>query len=227
MKKIQLLTLTLGHEKYFRRDIPKIRGYFGRQFPQYIQLHHHIESNKFIYAYPLVQYKVLNYTPTIVGINSGADVLKQIQFSISEMKIADAVIPITEKSITVSEQKFGLDKELHFYKFVSPWLALNQKNYHSYRNADYHGKFDLLNRILVGNLLSMSKAMEYTVPDRIEITNDTRLKPVKLKGMDMSGFSGLFACNFIIPDNMGIGKSVARGFGTVKQISIEDVGKYY
>lgn len=227
MKKIQILILTLGHEKYFRRDIPKIRGYFGRQFPQYIQLHHHIEANKFIYAYPLVQYKVLNYTPTIVGINDGADVLKQIQFNISEMKIGESMIPITEKTITVKEQDYGMDEELHFYKFVSPWLALNQKNYHSFRDSDVTGRLDLLNRILIGNLLSMSKSFDYTVPDQIVITNDTRLKPAKLKGMDMSGFTGFFACNFIIPDYLGIGKSVARGFGTVKQISIEDIAKYY
>lgn len=227
MPKIQTLTLTLGHEKYFRRDIPKIRGYFGSRFPQYIQLHHHIEANKFIYAYPLVQYKVLNYTPTIIGINEGAAVLKKIQHQVNELKIGETIIPVTEKSITVTEQIFGLDEQLHFYKFITPWLGLNQKNYQLYRAADNDNRLQLLNRILIGNLLALSKAFGYTVPDQIMISSDTQLKMTKLKGTGMTGFRGLFATNFIIPDLLGVGKSVSRGFGTVKQISLEQLAQYY
>jgi len=34
----------------------------------------------------------------------------------------------------------------------------------------------------------------------------------------MLGFLGEFEVNFDIPDYLGIGKSVSRGFGTVKKI---------
>jgi CRISPR/Cas system CSM-associated protein Csm3 (group 7 of RAMP superfamily) len=34
----------------------------------------------------------------------------------------------------------------------------------------------------------------------------------------MAAFSGEFMANFHIPDGLGIGKSVSRGFGTVKLI---------
>lgn len=37
----------------------------------------------------------------------------------------------------------------------------------------------------------------------------------------MLGFLGRFSVNFDIPDYWGIGKSVRRGFGTVKKI--EDI----
>jgi hypothetical protein len=39
-----------------------------------------------------------------------------------------------------------------------------------------------------------------------------------LKGMPMLGFLGSFSVNFVIPDYWGIGKSVSRGFGTVKRV---------
>ncbi len=38
-----------------------------------------------------------------------------------------------------------------------------------------------------------------------------------LKGTPMLGFLGTFSVNFAIPDYWGIGKSVSRGFGTVKR----------
>ncbi len=34
----------------------------------------------------------------------------------------------------------------------------------------------------------------------------------------MLGFLGTFSVNFEIPDYWGIGKSVSRGFGTVKRV---------
>ena len=34
----------------------------------------------------------------------------------------------------------------------------------------------------------------------------------------MLGFFGTFSVNFEIPDYWGIGKSVSRGFGTVKKV---------
>jgi hypothetical protein len=37
----------------------------------------------------------------------------------------------------------------------------------------------------------------------------------------MTGFEGTFAVNFELPDLIGLGKSVSRGFGTVKQVQRE------
>ena len=39
----------------------------------------------------------------------------------------------------------------------------------------------------------------------------------KKKSTPMLGFLGTFSVNFEIPDYWGIGKSVSRGFGTVKR----------
>ena len=34
----------------------------------------------------------------------------------------------------------------------------------------------------------------------------------------MIGFKGYFYVNFEIPNDLGIGKSISRGFGTVKKV---------
>jgi hypothetical protein len=106
------------------------------------------------------------------------------------------------------------------YSFLTPWLALNEKNYEKYQMFGSWGKRkELLEKILIGNIISMSKSLGYTVPAPIE-ANIHHLKEVKtsLKGTPMLGFLGTFSVNFEIPDYWGIGKSVSRGFGTVMKL---------
>ena len=84
---------------------------------------------------------------------------------------------------------------------------------------------ELLEKILIGNIQSMSKSLGYTVLASIE-AKIIELKEVqrKLKGNPMLGFLGTFSVNFEIPDYWGIGKSVSRGFGTGKKLNNKYIG---
>jgi hypothetical protein len=116
-----------------------------------------------------------------------------------------------------SEIYFGTLKEPIPYSFITPWLALNEKNYEQYQKlGTWAKKKELLEKILIGNIISMSKSLGYTVPEPIK-ADIKHLKEVqtRLKGTPMLGFLGTFSVNFEIPDYWGIGKSVSRGFGTV------------
>lgn len=223
--KLTTFRLVLGHEKLSPADVPRLRGFFANEFPHFIELHHHIHDDKFLYSYPLVQYKTIKNTPNIIGIGTGVEILKKIYDNIHHLQIANHTIPITEKQMIQSDNDFGLTNDLQFYQFLTPWLGLNQNNYRQYQRANSTEKIELLQRILVGNLLSMSKAFQYIVPDRIYVAADTRLRLTHLKGTELSGFLGYFATNFNIPDYLGIGKSVSRGFGTVKKITLDKLAQ--
>jgi len=69
----------------------------------------------------------------------------------------------------------------------------------------------------------MSKGLGYTVSEPIK-ANIINLREVStsLKGTPMLGFLGSFSVNFEIPDYWGVGKSVSRGFGTIKRV--EELG---
>ena len=43
-------------------------------------------------------------------------------------------------------------------------------------------------------------------------------KEVIIKGIKHIGFVGEFKVNFDIPDYLGLGKSVSKGFGTIKKV---------
>ena len=103
---------------------------------------------------------------------------------------------------------------------LPPLLALNEKNYEKYQCLGTQAKkIEQLEKILIGNIISMSKSLGYTVPAPIE-ANIIKIRETRtsLKGTPMIGFLGTFSVNFEIPDYWGIGKSVSRGFGTVKRL---------
>lgn len=217
---IKTLILTFGCDQKVKNRPDLLRGYFGRQFEEYVLMHHHIGKNEFIYQYPLIQYKILNSKSTVLGIEIGAGVLNKIYKEVSTIEMNSDKYEIYEKIIYFENTNFGLNSEYITYSFLTPWLALNEKNYEQYMKLEsWTEKKEFLRKILIGNIISMSKGLGYTVPEPIK-TNILKMREVQtsLKGTPMLGFLGTFSVNFEIPDYWGIGKSVSRGFGTVKRV---------
>ena len=81
-------------------------------------------------------------------------------------------------------------------------------------------KNKLLQRALCRNILSMAKGLScWLTPDqRLSVDLKVIEKKILLRGESMIGFRGLFKTNFMIPDYLGLGKSVSRGFGTVRRM---------
>lgn len=197
-----------------RRDTPKIRGYIAAEFPEYIELHHHSDQG-FIYRYPLIQYKTINQRPMLIGIRKGAEILINIEADIKKLDIDGEVQNIYQKNIKYTKSFFGLTDQLVKYKFITPWMALNQNNFRKYINSQSSQRPELLKKILIGNLISVSKWLQYDVKDRIYAMVNVNPINVNFKNQKMIAFKGNFVCNFLIPDYLGLGKSVSRGFGTV------------
>ncbi len=217
MIKIKTLTLTLGSDSKIKGDAAKLRGFFATKFNEYQLLHQH-DAGRFIYKYPLVQYKMVNGAPMVLGINEGVDVLKEIYDKYDSIRLGEIEYQIFERQISVREQEFGLSDKFHLYKFLTPWIALNQENHKKYRGLGPEEQKGLLQRTFIGNILSMSKGLDYRVPEKIKA--DVRVRKVvrRLKDTPVDAFYGTFTTNFLIPDYLGIGKSVSRGFGTVKTV---------
>lgn len=216
---IQTLTLILKTKNPITESPEKLRGFFGNRFRDYPIIHQHAENGTNFYQYPKVQCKIINGTPVILGIEEGAEILKDIAWDIEELVLGKMVYKIEERQIIERTQEFGCSDKLQQYMFVVPWIALNGENYDSYQQSSPKSRVNLLHRILAGNLLSISKSLGYVVLEQIKIR--TKLSPVKVysKGIPLIGFEGEFQTNFMIPDYLGIGKSVSRGFGVARRCS--------
>jgi uncharacterized membrane protein YcgQ (UPF0703/DUF1980 family) len=201
------------------RAAHKLRGYFGRIFEEHSPLlHNHYESGELRYSYPLVQYKVINKVPTLVALKEGAQLLTGLFLKIKELNIDNTVYPVLSKNIKSEIANTGFSSELIEYRFKTLWMGLNQSNHQQYINEnDPEKKKKMLNRILTGNILSFFKGMDIRLHENEHLMTMTRLeeKSTKFKDKDMLAFSGSFVVNADLPEGVGLGKGVSRGFGTV------------
>ncbi|MEA5428907.1 CRISPR-associated endonuclease Cas6 [Arcicella lustrica] len=202
------------------RDAHKLRGYFGNIFQEYSPLlHNHLESGESAYRYPLVQYKVINRIPTLVGLNEGADLLINLFLKIKTLQIEDKTYQINQKNIESKTLEIGLSNELHSYRFQTLWMALNQENHQKYLRNTTAEQQKQLNILLQNNILSYFKAMNYWVNGQVMgMLQNVYEKETKFKDKSMIAFQADFVSNAVLPSFIGIGKSVARGFGTLEAI---------
>lgn len=196
-----------------------LRGYIAGQFPQYDILHNHNKDGSLLYLYPRVQYRVIKGIGYLIGIDEGIPLIRLIEGKIENITLKGYDYRITQKQLVSEDVQFGIAKSLINYHFIKPWLALNEKNYLEYMKMGSQRKKDLiLSDVLKGNLLSLAKGLGYVVDEQIKVASlNLEERECFLKGTPMLGFVGTFSVNFSIPDYWGIGKSVSRGFGTIKR----------
>ena len=213
--------LTLKTDKPIYSSANSLRGFIGRQFQHLTLLHNHSADGSLIYTFPRVQYRIMNGYPVIIGIEEGIESVKLMAHSIVHLLLNDASFQVKKRIEIEKENDFGIVNNDNNYTFINSWLALNKGNYKKYKLCKTMSeKKKLLEKVILpANIISMSKSLGYTVPAPIE-AKIINLKEVQtsLKGTPMLGFLGNFSVNFEIPDYWGIGKSVSRGFGTVKRV---------
>lgn len=206
--------------KLATRDAHKLRGYLGNLFKEESPLlHNHMESGEVLYRYPMVQYKVLKGIPTLVGINDGADLLIQLFMRIKTLEIGGENYPVLAKNIESRQITVGLSDDLHAYRFTTLWMALNQKNFADYIKEDEAGRARHLKSLLIGNILSFCKAINYhvdgTIMANLKITGQ---KETMFKNNVMLAFEADFVTNMLLPEGIGVGKQTSRGFGTIERV---------
>ncbi|MFH1847507.1 MAG: CRISPR-associated endonuclease Cas6 [Candidatus Omnitrophota bacterium] len=220
---IKIKVIRVKFESIYLRafDIPKFRGYLSAKYSAYTFIHNHLQNDSLRYAYPLIQFKTIQNKPVIIGMEQGIEILKKVFLDIDELLINEKRFQINEKSVILEEYEFGQINLLKLYRFISPWMALNQENHKKYTELNRHERPLFLKKILAGNIKSLSKGFNYFIPDFDNLNIRLEVKPLtrNFKNIKMTCFQGTFQTNFLIPDYLGIGKQSARGFGTVEAIS--------
>lgn len=220
--KYNVVKLTLKTDSPINASASKLRGFIGNQYSEFTLLHNHIRDEKFMFSYPFIQYKVIDGDAYIIGIDEGGEILKKISPELSKLEL-NKTYSIKEKLIHEKEYDIKPSSEEKHYKFITPWLGLNQHNYQKYINThDWKAKKEILNKILVGNLLSMSKGLGIIVNKRLYAKTHFEDMIADYKGVKMNAFTGEFKVHYDIPDYLGLGKGVSQGFGCVKQIFDEE-----
>lgn len=214
--KITQTTIQFPDIQLQARDAHKLRGYFGNIFKEYSPLlHNHYNDGSSRYAYPLVQYKVIDGIPILVGFQEGADLLVSLFLKIREIDIEGKQYQIQAKNIQQKQNLLVVNQQLYNYTFKTLWMALNQENYKKYLCLDDADKNKFLNQQLQNSILSFYKGLSFRTDERIMAITQLEEKQTQFKDQPMLAFSGRFTTNAFIPELAGIGKAVSRGFGTI------------
>ena len=200
----------------------KLRGYLGGVFYDHPLIHHHIDG-KLRYQYPLIQYKILDDIPTIVSVEDGNEVVQKLFTEINEIQLINQTYPVLEKNLKQTKYEYSGSEQFHRYELLTPWIPFNKENYEQYQSLETNKqRTDKLKSILIGNILSQAKGLDYWIEQQLEVKLALHQSdhPVKYKNVQFVGFEGYFKVNFNLPDYLGIGKAVSHGFGTLKQMKV-------
>lgn len=166
--------------------------------------------------YPLIQYKVIRGAPLIVGINEGCDLLWQVFDKLEEI---NEISPwkITEKRIIEKKSELGYTDERVRYRFLTPWLTIQEEDLGKDTKNNPRQRNAALSIILESNFLAVARNFNIPLDQRLSIALNTKDEFIVQRDTNIAGFFGSFYINFQLPQFLGIGKSVTRGFGTLKQ----------
>lgn len=185
--------------------------------PELDLLHQH-GRNGLIYRYPRVIYRVVDQDPTIIAVEEGIDVLSALTLVGAELRFGAFTHRIVEANLDIDEHAIGPSYLPCHYYFTAPWLALNQENHARFERMDAKSRWMLLHTQIANNCLSLAKSFGLRITTRLTGFANVRPVPVRFKNVEMLGFLGEFDVNFNIPEGLGLGKSVSKGFGAARRL---------
>lgn len=179
--------------------------------------HNHLKDGN-RYAYPLIQYKRIGGKAAMVCVGEGTEAIGQFFGACNfDVSIGNRKITLKMDRVEAQQVLVQLCKDMFCYR-IRKWLPLNQENYEKYISLESLAeRYALLERMLVGNILSFAKGMGIRFEGEVECKITDIEEPVArfYKGVKMMSFDAEFKTNVSLPDYIGLGKGVSLGMGMV------------
>ena len=204
--------LKLMTDKEYRlRDLEKLRGFLIQKYEENTIFHNHVSGN-FDYSYPKLQYKLIKRNLAVMAIEEVCDLNSKMFEEIEYIDIFGDMFFDIKKELVIKNEEIIYSKDKMFdYKFVSPYLPLNQKNFRKFLDGEYD-----LNKAITNNILEVLKGLGiWLEPEqKIYVSQDLKINKRELKDVSMISFDGKFSTNIKFPDYFSIGKRKSIGYGT-------------
>ena len=204
------------NEKHIMRDLEKLRGFLADKYRENTVFHNHL-SDGYNYTYPKLQYKLIKNMLSIMGIGEDVtEINKKLFEEIDYLNIDGNLIFDIQKEIEIfdDEIEFTGDK-MYEYRFVSPYLPLNDKNFSKYLKREY-----TLEQAITNNILEVLKGLGIWLEkeNKIYVSADLQITSRDLKNVNMIAFIGNFYTNIKFPDYFSLGKRKSLGYGTFVKV---------
>ena len=164
-------------DKPVRKTPYQVKGVMMNQFPneEIVPMLDGSYRQKFLY--PRVQVKILNEQIYIVGINEGVDSIKAIAKKMDFLDLGNITFQVLDNEIEEHKNRFQPVSKLIRYRFVTPWVALNQTTGHRYRYLNNADRVNFLNRLLGQNIVFMAREMGMELKENNSGLNNPKRVP--------------------------------------------------
>lgn len=204
------------NEKHLMRDLEKLRGFLADKYKENVLFHNHL-SDGYNYSYPKLQYKLIKNTLSVMGIGEDVtEINKKIFEDIDYLDIDGNLIFDIQKEIEIFEDEIEFTRnKIYEYRFVTPYLPLNEKNFSKYLKKEY-----TLEQAITNNILEVLKGLRIWLEkeNKIYISADLQITSRDLKNVNMIAFIGTFCANIKFPDYFSVGKRKSLGYGTFVKV---------
>jgi len=213
---IQSVVVRVITDKPVRKTPYQVKGVFMRQYPDEPIIPMLDGSYRDRFLYPRVQVKILNEQIYIIGVHEGVDSVMSLVEKFDTFDFGNITFEVQDCDVEKAQEQFVPSSRLVRYRFITPWVALNHMTGGKYRFLTNQEKPSYLNRLLGQNIIFLAKEVGVNIEDSIFTkVKVTSLFPRPVDENKWGAFMGEFKTNFVLPNYIGIGNGITRGFGTV------------
>ena len=213
---IKSVVVRLTTNKPVRKTPYQVKGVFMRQYPDEPIIPMLDGSYRDRFLYPRVQVKILNEQIYIIGVHEGVESVLSICEKIESLDFGNITFEIQDCDIDSSTQQFIPSSRLVKYRFITPWVALNHMTGGKYKFLTNQEKPSYLNKLIGQNIIFLASEVGIDLEDNIYTkVKVSSLFPKPIDENKWGAFMGEFKTNFILPNYIGLGNGITRGFGTI------------
>ncbi|MEL6627179.1 MAG: CRISPR-associated endonuclease Cas6 [Bacteroidota bacterium] len=184
--------------------------------------------DRYVYRYPLIQYRIVDGRASIFGIGDGVVTLKKWLFALPEkISVRGREYDLVIHTLRERRQELKMSHQMMRYRLMD-YIGLNQENYRRWaQETVYTERVKLLEKCLTGHLLGFASAWEYRLPERLEVSIQLikRTKHVRAYKTEHLAFNLIYQTNLELPEWIGLGRGIARGYGVQNYTSSQRGGR--
>jgi len=213
---VKTIVARLVTDKPVKKTAYQVKGVFMKQYPNSSAIPMLDGRYRDEFLYPRIQVKILNEQIYLVGIKDGAEPVLEMTKELELLNFGNITFNILDIDVEENIDHFKQVDQLLSYRFVSPWVALSKNTQNRYKSLKNKDRTAFLNRLLGQNLVFLAREVGIEINDKVY----TKLRleslfPKQVYENSWGSFSGEFQTNFILPNYIGLGNGITRGYGAI------------
>ena len=157
LSNIESVVVRIVTDKPVRKTPYQVKGVFMKQYPSEPVISMINGKNREKYLYPRVQVKILNEQIFLIGLKEGVDPVLSLKEKIQTLDFGNISFNVVNNESDLSENQLRMTDKLMHYRFITPWVALNQSTGSKFRKIKKQEKIKFLNMLLAQNLIFIIK----------------------------------------------------------------------